>query len=490
MKVKIDKIKKIREHKIRTRIMLLSLALSAGLLLILLPIMYFSFQYTTKKGIANDLEAAIDSISECLYFDANRNEVAIDMSLFKKELRNSGIYFIVTEESGKVVYQSFDAAMLFETYVRETTDKIGIQSAGEEVLEISSVMPSGKGAIARMVMSWGNGWTYVAEDKIVDGQTVTIETFGNKYYNKFMKNAFKFLYIIIPSYLLLAAVGSRFLAKDALKPIAEITDTAKNIKDGDMTQRIDTSGIYDKDEVGVLATTFNEMIDEIEVSMKREKQFTSDASHELRTPVSVISACVDEAMTTKDENILRENLEMIQSENQKMTKIISQLLMLSRGYEGRLHFDPEEIGLKDTIDSVAEVAEFEAEKRNITIINNVPENITVTADQSLFTQVMMNIIGNAVKYGKDNGHVEISAEKDDKYVWTIVKDDGIGISKEDIDHVFERFYRADAARDRNGSGLGLSIVKWIVEMHKGEITVASELGEGTEFRIALPWGRF
>lgn len=461
---------KIRQHKIKTRIMLLSLALSAGLLAVLIPVMYFSIQYFTKKGLADDLDTAIDSVATCLYADGS-GQIKVNKYLYKKSVRNSGVYVYVRDENGDTVYESFDANMFFEWIVDESGNgNINIFDAN----------------LGAGLFSWGNGWSRLSKECDIDGHKVTIDALGNKYYNKFMKNSLGILYFIAPAYLLIAAVGSRFIAKDALKPIAQVTGTAKSIKNGDLSKRIDTSEIYLKDEVGELATTFNEMIDEIEVSMKREKQFTSDASHELRTPVSVISACVDEALVTNDDKILKENLEMIQSENRKMTKIISQLLMLSRGYEGKHNFEPEKISLKDMVESVAEVIKFEADKRDITISSNITEDVVINADQSLFTQIMMNIVGNAVKYGKDGGHINISSQNDDKYIWTVVADDGIGISEEDLEHIFERFYRADSARDRNGSGLGLSIVKWIVDLHKGRIDVQSELGKGTEFRIGIP----
>ena len=172
-------------------------------------------------------------------------------------------------------------------------------------------------------------------------------------------------------------------------------------------------------------------------------------------------------MMTENHDILMENLETIRTENKKMAKIISQLLTLSRGYEGKYNFEPEEIDLHDMVDSVAEVAGFEADKREITITNNIPEGTIVKADQSLFTQVLMNICGNAVKYGKDKGSIVIDFRKDDEFIWTVIRDDGIGISEEDLNHIFERFFRADTARDRTGSGLGLSIVKWIMDLHKG-----------------------
>lgn len=498
---------KIRQHKIKTRIMLLSLALSAGLLAVLIPVLYFSIQFTTKKGLSDDLDAAIESVAMCLYADDN-GKVRLDKDLYKKEVQNSGVYVIVTDEAGETIYESFDAEMVFEWLIEETSNSIetaadsttnpGVENILNKTENGIKIMTDadnvrdalnidkGPSQISEKLFSFGNGWSRLSKSCEIDGHTVTIDALGNKYYNKFMQNSLSILYFIAPAYLLLAAIGSRFIAKDALKPISEVTGTARSIKSGDMSKRIDTSGIYLKDEVGELATTFNEMIDEIEVSIKREKQFTSDASHELRTPVSVISACVDEAMTTKDEKILKENLEMIQNENNKMTKIISQLLMLSRGYEGRHNFEPEQIGLKDMVDSVAEVINIEAQKREITITNNVGDDVSIVADQSLFTQIMMNIVGNAVKYGKDGGHINISSENDDKYIWTVVSDDGIGIAQEDLGHIFERFYRADAARDRNGSGLGLAIVKWIVELHKGQIEVNSKPGEGTEFRIGIP----
>lgn len=326
-------------------------------------------------------------------------------------------------------------------------------------------------------------WSYLTQSKTIGGHTVMIRILGNIYFNDFLNNFSWMLLLIVPCYILLAAIGSKFLAKRALQPIRRITETAKKISEGDLSERID--GISSNDEVGELADTFNMMLEELEVSFQRERQFTSDASHELRTPMTVITACTEDALYTDDPAIRTENIRVIQKENQRMTKMLSQLLMLSRGYEGRYHFQPEELCLYDMVESVSESLTAMAETKSIKIHNEVSENDLIYADQSLFTQLLVNLIENSIKYGNVGGNIWITLEKSENKYRLCIKDDGIGISEEDLPKIFERFYRSDKARDRNGSGLGLSIVKWIATLHGGEISAESKLGKGTE--ITVTW---
>ncbi len=248
-----------------------------------------------------------------------------------------------------------------------------------------------------------------------------------------------------------------------------------------MSKRID--GIVSQDEVGELASTFKRMLEELEVSFQRERQFTSDASHELRTPMTVITACTEDILHTDSPEIIEENIKVIQKENQRMTKMLSQLLMLSRGYEGRYHFQRERLGLYDMVESVSESLAGMAAVKEIQIHNEIAEQQIIYADQSFFTQLLVNLIENAIKYGKEEGNVWISFEKKESRYRLSIKDDGIGISEEDLPKIFERFYRADKARDRNGSGLGLAIVKWIVTLHGWKIAVKCETGKGTEIIV-------
>lgn len=162
------------------------------------------------------------------------------------------------------------------------------------------------------------------------------------------------------------------------------------------------------------------------------------------------------------------------------------LLMLSRGYEGRMHLAPEELLLFDIADSVCDLVGRDADAANMTICNQISPGLQITADQSLPTQLFMNLIGNAVKYGKTSGHVWLDAERKLDGVQILISDDGLGISEEDQAHIFERFYRADRSRDRTGTGLGLSIVQWIAELHGGSVSVRSALGHGSCFTVTLP----
>ena len=237
--------------------------------------------------------------------------------------------------------------------------------------------------------------------------------------------------------------------------------------------------------MGRLAGAFNGMLARLEDSFQREKQFTSDASHELRTPVSVIMAYAENLAAHTPDRETVEQASAILTESRRMHSIIAQLLALTRGYEGKYQLSLEEITLAEMVsDVLAELTE-EAAAGGITLIEQVPPRIQLSADQSLMTQLLLNLVENGIKYGKTGGTVAVSALEQDGHILLTIQDDGIGIGEKDLPHIFDRFYRADQARDRSGSGLGLSIVKWIVELHGWTIQAASEPGRGTRFTIQI-----
>lgn len=160
--------------------------------------------------------------------------------------------------------------------------------------------------------------------------------------------------------------------------------------------------------------------------------------------------------------------------------------MLSRGVEGRIHFVPDQVQVYEMIESISEELMGIASERDIRIHNGVSRSLLLMADQSLFTLLLVNLIGNGVKYGQNGGNVWINSSTEGSLARISVSDDGIGISEEDKKYIFDRFYRADRLRDRSGSGLGLSIVKWIAGLHRWQISVRSDLGVGTVFEIMIP----
>lgn len=182
----------------------------------------------------------------------------------------------------------------------------------------------------------------------------------------------------------------------------------------------------------------------------------------------------------------RKPLNAILSESRSMQRLIEQLLMLTRGQEGRLRLEKDRFPVRDVLEAVEDTLGEAARTAGITISLEAPADLTITADQSLFSQLMLNLTENAIKYGRPGGHVLLSAEEEPCGILLRVADDGIGISAENLPHVFERFFRADAARDRSGTGLGLSIAQWIVRAHHGTISVESEEGRGTVFSVRWP----
>lgn len=425
---------------------MLYLVLSVLLLSVLIPAVYFMVENSLRDGLAGNMQVSATAVAKAI--TEKDGKIIVDQSILGKNGVKPGVYIQVFDQNGENLYRSRDAKWIFEMAEDERSER---------------------------------EWSYLTESKTIKGHTVQIRILGNIYFNDFLNDFFWMLWLIVPGYILLAALGSKLLAKRVLRPIRQITETANKISEGDLSKRIE--GISSNDEVGELADTFNRMLEELEVSFQRERQFTSDASHELRTPMTVITACTEDALYTQDPAIIDENIRVIQKENQRMTKMLSQLLMLSRGYEGRYHFQPEELCLYDMVESVSESLALMADTKSIHIHNEISEDQMIYADQSLFTQLLVNLIENAIKYGNQEGNIWITIEKTGTQCGLCIKDDGIGISKEDLPKIFERFYRADKARDRNGSGLGLSIVKWIVELHGGKIFVESKPGEGTKITV-------
>ncbi len=292
-------------------------------------------------------------------------------------------------------------------------------------------------------------------------------------------------FIGVPSITIVSLLGGFGIAKRSLMPIRKIITSAEVISQGNLSERVPQTRA--KDELGELTDALNGMLASVDAAFTREKQFSSDASHELRTPVTVVRAYTETLMkepTLTEEQ--RESLQTILTECIRMEKIISQLLIITRGQEKRYPICIETIKMRDVVDSVTETMEEQLRENEMKLISHCSGNMEIQADQSLFTQMLLNLVENAVRYGKRKGTITLSAKQNDEATILSVKDDGIGIPEESLPHIFDRFYRVDASRNRNGSGLGLSIVKWIVETHQGSIDVQSKFGHGTEFTVTVP----
>jgi len=296
------------------------------------------------------------------------------------------------------------------------------------------------------------------------------------------------LYAAVPAFLLLAAAGGYLMSRRALAPVDEITQTARSIGAQNLALRLQVPRTGD--ELERLATTLNEMLARLDAGFQRVTQFTADASHELRTPVSVMRTAAELALRKpRSESEYRETLAQIQRETETVSRLIDQLLLLARADSGASTLPMSRTNLSEVLEKSWQQAAVLAEARHLNSTYELPSApLWVRGDPASLERLFLILLDNAVKYTPEDGHIELRVTTDNGAAIAEVRDTGIGIAQEDIPHVFERFYRADRARSRDtgGAGLGLAIGRWIAQAHGAEIHVSSEPAKGSTFAVRLP----
>ncbi len=285
---------------------------------------------------------------------------------------------------------------------------------------------------------------------------------------------------------LLGSVGlGMWLSSRALKPINQITDAAARIATSDdLKTRLAWSGPMD--ELGRLSSVFNQMMARLEHLFSVQQRFVADVSHELRTPLTAIRGNLD---IIKRYGMDAESFEAIESEVDRMTRMVSDLLLLARADYGGMTLELEPIDLDTIVSEVYREAKVLTKDRNIQVMIRDFEPVRVNGNADRIKQLLLNLASNAIKFTPDGGQVTLTLRQEDYDAVLEVSDTGIGISREDQERIFDRFYQADESRARKlgeGAGLGLSIAKWIVDAHHGAISVESEPGNGTTFTIRIP----
>ncbi|MGH9684899.1 MAG: sensor histidine kinase [Candidatus Acidiferrales bacterium] len=296
------------------------------------------------------------------------------------------------------------------------------------------------------------------------------------------------LYFAAPLFLLLAAFGGYWMSRRALAPVDEITSAARNIGAKNLANRLAVP--QTGDELERLGSTLNEMLARLETAFQRIAQFTADASHELRSPISVMRTSAELTLRkSRSENEYREALSQILHEAERVSQLIEQLLVLARADSGAAAMPLQRTNLTASIEKAYRQSSVFAEAKQVKSFERVPETpVWVRGDPASLERLFLILLDNAVKYTQPGGRIEVRLDTENGFAFADILDSGIGITSEDIPRVFERFYRADRARSRDtgGSGLGLAIGRWIAEAHGGEIRVQSEPGKGSSFRVKLP----
>jgi signal transduction histidine kinase len=298
------------------------------------------------------------------------------------------------------------------------------------------------------------------------------------------------MFVVAPFLVALSITFAYVIGGRAFRPIDRIIDQVEAITDGRSLHRRLAIGAAG-DEVARLSSTLNAMIERLETSFGALRRFTADASHELKTPLTVMRADVERAMSpisssTEQAVALEEALQQLT----RMADLVDSLLTLARADEGRFDLHREPVALASLAREVVETARLLGEDAGLTIDAPIIEETDVLGDLTRLRQLFLNLVTNAIKYTPRGGRVEISLIRSGDQAVLVVLDSGIGIAAADLPYIFERFWRADRVRsrasERGGFGLGLAICQWIAQAHGGTLAVQSRLGRGSTFTVTLP----
>ncbi len=312
---------------------------------------------------------------------------------------------------------------------------------------------------------------------------VVSETQGDTQMNAITRTSL----ILLPALLVITILGGYLIARRMLRPIREISESASRIsRGGDLKQRIEVG--EGGDELHQLANNFNEMFERLDSDFEAQRQFVSDASHELRTPMAVITAeceySLEEERTAED---YKEAITVIDRQGKKMSRLINDMLDFSR-----LELKAEQYEKSDVDFSALTISTCEdmalIRERGITLTCNAQADIHCIGNRDLLTRLLTNFITNAYRYGNDNGWIQVELTEKEDVITLTVADNGIGIAEDALPKIFDRFYQADNSRSNVGTGLGLAMVREIARFHTGEITAESELGLGSTFTFTMPKG--
>jgi len=295
------------------------------------------------------------------------------------------------------------------------------------------------------------------------------------------------IFISLPLMLALAGIGGYALSTRSLAPLAWMADQARRITGSNLDTRLDIPN--PAEELAVLVLAFNELLSRLDQTFESMRRFVADASHELRTPISVIRGEADVALSQDRSSAeYQQSMAIVLDESRRLSRLVDDLLNLARADAGHVKLQFRDFYLNDLLADCCRAAQTLAAARKIAIECRPTADLQFRGDEELLRRLVMNLLDNAIRYTPAGGKVDVALETGGDQVRIRVSDTGAGIPEEAAPHIFERFYRADKARSRQegGFGLGLAIVKWIAESHNGAVELTSRNGGGSAFTVTLP----
>lgn len=348
-------------------------------------------------------------------------------------------------------------------------------------------LPLSAGGVRR-AQGEGHGW-YVLDTRIAlkEGETVWLRTMMTAGLPLDAAHAaLGYGLWLLPALAAVALGGGAFLTARALRPVGEMTRVAQRIaQGGSLSDRAALSRYAQgRDELHALAAALLGMLERLDAAFARERQFTSDAAHELRTPLSAMRAQGEYALSRTQAQEKDEAIARMLEKNEEMRALVDQLLLIARLDAGQMPME-DDVALAPLLSSVAQDMEPVALERGVSVETALTD-VHVRGNRAMLTRAAVNLLDNAIRYGREGGHVRITLARDAQGASICVQDDGVGMTTEALSHAFERFWRGDSARGTSGTGIGLSIVAAAARAHGGSVQASSAPGEGSRFTIRLP----
>jgi len=454
-------LKSVRSAKISIKLTVVYTFMFSLVLLLLNASILFGVKYY----LDNQANKQIEDIQTIMSNKLSQNGTIdlADKDLFLDIPSNENISLRIITQDGKILNSSEKFPDKIKDKIKNTEDKEKHIEDKEKHLTYKNVKFENK--------EYGNIYLQIFKDM------------HNEY--DFMKILFVVMAVADFIGIIASIILGYIVSKRMLKPIDDITKTAENISINNLRERIEVKGA--DDELNRLGKTFNKMIDRLQSSFDKQVQFVSDASHELRTPITVIQGYANllDRWGKDDREALEKSIYAIKLEATSMATLIEELLFLARGDSGNQLIEKKDFWINELIDEV--VSESKLIAQNHRISNDKNEEVRILADYKMIKQLLRILIDNSIKFTPKDGVIDISSKIQDNLLKITVSDTGIGIPKDEIENIFDRFYIVDKSRskEKGGTGLGLSIAKWIVNIHQGIIAVESEEGKCTKVTVTL-----
>ena len=457
---KIMNLKIIKSAKISLKLTVIYAVMFSLILLILNASILYGIKYYLY-GQANKQIEDVKTIVLSNITSRNEHVDLSDKELVSDVTSEQNISIRILDQSGKVLNKSNE--FNYKIISKEPFDKIIKIKEDDKhlVYKILKMKSSKYGVIYIQIVKW----------------------MGNEY--DFMQILFILMAIADFIGMIASIILGYAMSKKMLEPIDRITKAADNISINNLLGRIEVTG--PDDELKRLGNTFNKMIDRLQESFDRQIQFVSDASHELRTPIAVIAGYANliDRWGKDDRQALEKSINAIKIETSNMTNLVEKLLFIAKGNSGNQRIEKEDFLLNDLICEV--IMETKLIDHSHIIKSDKNDFISIFADYKMMKQMLRILIDNSIKFTPENGTIDISSRVECSTVKITVSDSGLGIPKDEIQNVFERFYTVDKSRskEKGGTGLGLSIAKLIVDVHNGTIDVESKEGFGTKITVII-----